>query len=40
MLRMVERWKDYLRLIFLEKEGASWFLSTINDVAREEDNEK
>jgi hypothetical protein len=37
---MVERGKGYLRLIFLEKEGALWFLSTINDVAREEDNEK
>jgi hypothetical protein len=39
-LRIVERGKGYLHSMFLEKEGASWLLSTINETARDEDNPK
>jgi len=39
-LRIAEQEKGYLRSIFLEKEGALCLFSTVDEVARVEDNTK
>lgn len=36
----MERGKGYLRSIFLEKEGVAWFLSTLGEAMKEEENVK